>query len=104
MPYNGPIGALFGKFMAFYNRRLELIARRRLANGTYGMNNLGQRYFVRVPFEASPKAFGHLFRGIRTWLKLELTTAFVKPVPALETPTSVTMTKQVQVAPVSSAA
>jgi len=104
MPYNGPIGALFGKFMAFYNRRLELIARKRLANGTYGMNNLGQRYFTRIPFEASPKAFGHLFRGIRTWLNLEIKTAFTKPVPALETPASVTMTKQVQTEPVSSAA
>ncbi len=104
MPYNGPIGALFAKFMALYNRRLEVIARKRLANGTYGMNNLGKRYFTRVPFEASPKAFGNLFRGIRSWLKLELKTAFVKPVPALETPTSVTVTKQVHAEPVSTAA
>ena len=68
------------------------------------MNNLGQRYFTRIPFEASPKAFGHLFRGVRSWLKLELKTAFTKPVPALETPASVTMTKPVQTEPVSSAA
>lgn len=104
MPYNGPIGAFFGKFMALYNRRLEVLARKRLANGTYGKNNLGQRYFVRVPFEASPKAFGHLFRGVRAWLRLELGLMFTKPIPAMETPTAVTMSKEVRADPVSTPA
>jgi flavin-dependent dehydrogenase len=84
MPYNGNIGAAFGSFMAFYNRRLERIARVRLAKGEYGKNNLGQRYFIRIPFEASPKAFGHLFRGVKTWLKLEWECLFTRPLPPME--------------------
>jgi len=85
MPYDGPVGAFFGKFMAFYNRRLEVIARKRLAKGTYGINNLGHRHFIRKPFEPSTKTFGHLFAGIRAWLKLEAETAFTRPVPAMDT-------------------
>ncbi len=83
MPYNGPIGARFGKFMAFYNRRFEIIARKRLANGTYGKNNLGRRYFIRRPYEPTLKSFGHLFEGLLVWLKLEVATTFVRPVPAM---------------------
>jgi flavin-dependent dehydrogenase len=81
MPYFGPIGGGFAKFMAFYNRRLEIIARKRLAKGTYGKHNLDHSYFLRKSFEGSPLAFGHLFRGARTWLKLELQNAFTSPVP-----------------------
>ncbi|BCX49373.1 hypothetical protein HAHE_32810 [Haloferula helveola] len=83
MPYNGPVGANFGRFMAFYNRRLERIARKRLQNGTYGKNNLKKRRYVKIPFEGSPKALGHVMRGIRAWLKLEIQTAFTRPVDAL---------------------
>jgi hypothetical protein len=86
MPYNGSAGAAFATFMAFYNARLEKIARKLLANGTYGENNLHHRYFIRIPFETNNKAVGHLFRGIRTWLKLELKTAFTSPVAALVEP------------------
>ncbi len=86
MPYDGPIGAGFGHFMAFYNRRLERIARKRLANGTYGRHNLGKRMYIRVPFMGSVKAFGHLLRGVRAWLWLEIQTAFTRPVDELPRP------------------
>ncbi len=72
MPYNGPIGALFGRFMAFYNKRLEVIARKRLARGTYGKNNLGERSFIRAPFEPSTKSLRHMAQGVGAWWKLEL--------------------------------
>ena len=81
MPYFGPIGGGFAKFMAFYNRRLEVIARKRLKSGTYGRHNLDHSYFVRKSFEGGPLAFGHMFRGIRTWLKLEILSAFTTPLP-----------------------
>lgn len=86
MPYNGPAGAFFGRFMAFYNKRLEVIARKRLANGSYGKNNLGRRYLVRRPFEPSLKTFRHLFDGIRAWGRLELESAFIRPVQELREP------------------
>src|SRR5690606_4688006 len=86
MPYNGRIGAAFAGFMALYNRRLETIARKRLAAGTYGRNNLMQRHYIRVPFEMNGKALRHFLRGIRTWLKLEAESLFLRPAPPLPEP------------------
>ena len=86
MPYNGPGGAIFARFMAFYNRRLEVIARKRLAAGTYGKNNLEHRHLLRIPFEANTKAVRHLFHGMRVWFKLEAETFFIRPIEALPDP------------------
>ena len=36
LPYGGPVGAGFGKFMAFYNRRMVHLAKQRRAHGTFG--------------------------------------------------------------------
>lgn len=88
MPYNGPIGNLFAKFMAFYNRRLEVIARKRLAAGTYGKENTDHSYLIRTPFNAGTGALRHFFRGVSIWLGLELETMFRRPIPALEKPTA----------------
>jgi flavin-dependent dehydrogenase len=79
MPYHGIPGAIFARFMAFYNRRLEQIARKRLKTGRYGKNNLNSRYLIKIPFVASLKASGHLVRGLTAWMKLEIETAFVHP-------------------------
>jgi hypothetical protein len=86
MPYNGPGGAIFAKLMACYNRRLEVIARKRLAAGTYGRNNLKHRHLLRMPFEANTKAVRHLLHGMRIWLKLEAETLFIRPIAALPQP------------------
>ena len=86
MPYNGPGGAVFAKFMRFYNRRLETIARKRLAAGTYGKNNLMHRHLVRVPFEPNMKAVKHLFSGMRVWLGLEMETMYIRPAEELPQP------------------
>ncbi|GAA5483254.1 NAD(P)/FAD-dependent oxidoreductase [Haloferula sargassicola] len=82
MPYNGPIGNVFAKFMALYNRRLEVIARKRLAAGTYGRENLDHSYLIRTPFNAGLGAMRHFFRGVSIWLGLELETLFRRPIPA----------------------
>lgn len=76
MPYNGPVGAGFAKFMALYNRRLVAIARKRLAKGTYGRNNLGQRFMVRVQFQPNVRALRHMLKGTAIWLRLELENIF----------------------------
>lgn len=86
MPYNGPIGAAFARFMALYNRRLENIARKRLQSGTYGKENLDHRYFVRVPFHTSPGVLRHLSKGVMVWLGLELETLLSRPAEPLPTP------------------
>ena len=83
MPYDGVGGAVFARFMRFYNRRLETIARKRLTAGTYGKNNLKHRHLVRVPYEPNLKAVRHLFHGMRVWLKLEAETFFTRPVEAM---------------------
>ena len=79
MPYHGVPGAIFARFMAFYNRRLERIARKRLKTGRYGVHNIGRRKLIKIPFVAGPRATGHLMRGLFAWLKLEVETAFVRP-------------------------
>lgn len=86
MPYHGVPGAIFAKFMSLYNRRLEAIARKRLKTGRYGINNLGKRRLIKIPFVAGPRATGHLFRGIFAWLKLEAETAFVRPEESVPEP------------------
>lgn len=92
MPYNGPIGALFAKFMAGYNRRLKTIAEKRIKSGRYGVHNLDRRHLIAISFDANFKSFGHIMRGIRSWLKLELETAFIRlpknPAPTKQTTTT----------------
>ncbi len=91
MPYDGPVGAGVARFMAFYNRRLERVARKRIANGSYGRHNLKRRMFIRKTFEGSPKALGHLVTGIRIWLWLELRNAFTRPIDDMPEPTEKAM-------------
>ncbi|MCH7227563.1 NAD(P)/FAD-dependent oxidoreductase [Haloferula sp. A504] len=86
MPYDGPIGAGFARFMAFYNRRFERLARKRIANGTYGRHNLNERMYIKISFVGGPKVMGHILRGIRTWLWLELRNAFTRPIDELPEP------------------
>jgi len=72
MPYDGPVGAAFARFMALYNRRFRELARKRRHAGAYGRRNLDRRFFIRTPYEASPKALRHLLRGMLCWLRLEV--------------------------------
>lgn len=80
MPYDGRGGAAFGWFMAFYNRRLAAIARKRLGAGRYGHRNLGRRMLVPEGFSPNPGAAARLImRGMRVWLACELKALFLKP-------------------------
>ena len=79
MPYHGRIGAGFASFMAFYNRRLETVARKRLKKGRYGRHNLNHSVLIKTPYSAGPGSLRNLFKGVFTWLLLEAETAFVQP-------------------------
>lgn len=77
MPYNGPAGAAFAKFMAFYNRRLVAIAKKRLAAGCYGRRNTDRRFIVSRSFSADFSAFRLVRDGAMQWLKAELHALFL---------------------------
>jgi flavin-dependent dehydrogenase len=78
MPYNGTAGAIFARFMAWYNRRLVKLARKRIAHGTYGKNNATADHIITRPFLPNLTAFRHVFAGIGHWWKLEIRHAFVR--------------------------
>lgn len=75
MPYDGPAGALFGNFMAFYNRRLAHLGRERLRKGIFGAHNHGHVWTPRTSFSPDTSAVRILWDGIKVWLKAEITTA-----------------------------
>ena len=83
MPYAGTIGSGVAKFMSFYNRRLERIARKRLQAGTYGKNNLKRRDLISRSFSPGFGGLPHILRGLLIWMRLELETARMAPREAL---------------------
>lgn len=84
-PFDGRPGRIAARVLAFYNRRLVAIAKKRLAAGTYGARNAHWRLLV-GGFTMEPKVSGRLLlKGLWRWLKLELGAAFLpkgKKVPA----------------------
>jgi hypothetical protein len=70
-PFDGRPGRIAARFIAFYNRRLSLLARKKLAAGRYGQRNAGWRLLV-GGFTPERKVSGRLlFEGIGRWLKME---------------------------------
>jgi len=86
MPYNGTAGALFGRFMAFYNRRLAHLGRERIRKGIYGMKNHGHFWSPRFSFSPDPSALRLLWDGVKIWLKAEVTTALASSRAAVAEP------------------
>jgi len=78
LPYDGPAGTFFAKFMALYNRRLNAMAKKRLAKGTYGAWNTGMDLTLGQSYTPDLTAFRFLRWGIRLWLMAELRTLFGK--------------------------
>ena len=76
LPYGGPIGAAFGKFMAFYNQRLVKLAKQRKANGTFGRKNVDHQFIFRDSFQPSFAVRNLIFDGLKAWLKLEIAARF----------------------------
>lgn len=78
LPYDGPAGTFFAKFMALYNRRLNAMAKKRLAKGTYGLWNTGMDLTLGQSYTPDFSALRFLRWGIRLWLVAELRTIFGK--------------------------
>jgi len=78
LPYDGPIGNLFAKFMAFYNRRLVAMAKKRWEKGTYGAWNNGMDLTLGQSYSPNLSAFMFLRWGVRLWLMAELRTLFAR--------------------------
>jgi hypothetical protein len=70
-PFDGRPGRWAARLIAFYNRRLVRLARKKMAAGIYGKRNAGWRLLV-GGFTPEPKVSGRLlFGGIWRWIKLE---------------------------------
>lgn len=76
LPYDGPAGTFFAKFMSLYNRRLNKLAKIRLAKGTYGAWNNGMDFTLKESFSPNFSALRFLRWGLRLWLMAELRTFF----------------------------
>jgi hypothetical protein len=85
LPYDGTAGSFFAKFMSFYNRRLNAMAKKRLAKGTYGAWNTGMDLTLGQSYSPNLTAFRFLRWGIRLWLTAELRTLFARPKKAPQT-------------------
>lgn len=85
LPYAGPIGQTFGRFMRCYNRRLAAMAKRKIRAGTYGAANLDSRLFL-PGFNPGPGSLKFLLLGIQKWLAAECRNVFLRlpSMPAVE--------------------
>ncbi|MCX7869900.1 MAG: hypothetical protein N2322_08125, partial [Terrimicrobiaceae bacterium] len=70
LPFTGKPDHAISKFMAFYNRRLSAIARRRMAAGCYGRRNSGWQKLIRG-MTPSAAVLRPLTLGLRLWLSAE---------------------------------
>ena len=75
-PFDGKPGRVVAAFMAFYNRRLAALARRKIAAGTYGARNAQWRLLVGgfLPDGTSGKL---LLRGLGRWALAEWRALFL---------------------------
>ncbi len=71
MPYAGKAGHAFARFMAFYNRRLVTLAKKKITAGKYGDRNLDESFLITKSFNPDPRSLGLLLDGVKIWLKLE---------------------------------
>jgi flavin-dependent dehydrogenase len=70
-PFDGRPGRIAARFIAFYNRRLVRLARKKIEAGKYGEKNVGWRLLI-GGFTPEPKVAGRLlFDGIWRWVKME---------------------------------
>lgn len=74
MPYDGPAGTFFGRFMALYNRRLAKLAEDRVRKGMYGRHNNGHFWAPRQSFSPDTGVMWLLWDGVKAWIKAEVST------------------------------
>ena len=76
-PFDGPVDGAVSRFMAFYNRRLAALGRKRMEAGVYGARNPDRRTMIRG-FEPTPKVLRLVARGIGLWLRAEGRSIFLR--------------------------
>jgi len=76
-PYSGPIGGAFARLMRCYNRRLSVIARKRIAAGCYGCHNTGRRELY-PGFGPGGGALPLFLRGLGKWARAEWSALFLR--------------------------
>ena len=75
-PFDGRPGRIAARLITFYNRRLALLAKKKIAAGKYGERNAGWRLLV-GGFTPDHDVSGRLlFKGIWLWLKMEFAALF----------------------------
>lgn len=70
-PFGGIPGKIVAKLMSFYNRRLSILARRKIAAGCYGNRNANWRLLI-PGFVPDASVLRILFKGLRFWWLAEL--------------------------------
>lgn len=76
-PFDGPVDGAVAKFMAFYNRRLAALGKKRHAAGVFGRAN--SRRTLVPSFEPSPAVLKIALQGIAGWLSAEAKSQGLKP-------------------------
>lgn len=70
-PFDGKAGQIASTLISFYNRRLVVLAKKKIAAGIYGNKNTNHR-LVLTGFTPQNNVSGKLlFKGIGLWLKME---------------------------------
>ncbi len=76
MPYDGPAGAFFAKFMSLYNRRLVVLAKKKITEGKFGDQNQNRDFLLNGSFSPDNSAMRLFGQGVKMWLKIELKLLF----------------------------
>ena len=83
LPFDGVPGRIAAAAMRFYNARLAVLARRKIAAGIYGQRNSGWRLLV-PGFAPEPAMLKMVARGLGRWLVAEWRNLFLRPAPEPE--------------------
>jgi flavin-dependent dehydrogenase len=78
-PYEGYGGAAFAWLMTLYNRRMVVIAKKRLAAGAYGKANLDKKWWIKGGFRpVMGNASWRLLQGLMGWWMCEVKALFLR--------------------------
>jgi len=93
-PFSGVPGKIVAGLMAFYNRRLSTLARRKIAAGCYGDHNANWRLLI-GGFVPDASLLKLIARGVRFWWTAELRSFFLQtgkkppPLPSIKEETQI---------------
>lgn len=83
LPFDGVPGKIAARALAFYNRRLAALARKKIAAGCYGDRNANWRLLI-PGFVPDASLWKPIARGLFRWLRAEMRCAFLPSTPCAE--------------------